>query len=284
MDELKSVFQINSEIVQHCYQNEPNFLIEFDPKNDHQNYCAIYFSSNDIYYPNTESVFEKNIVQQNKYEWYKTRVPYACKHIFVRDIKKQWYLTGINEKIDNPDLLFEFLYKETLGYNIITIGSSAGGYASVLYGSLLNAKIVLTFNGQFELNSLLTKSNPKTDPLIFSLSNDKAFRKFYDLTNFQNKEGSIFYFYSSKSHLDIVQYEYIKNKSINVINFKTSHHGIPFLKIALPELLKKTEKDFMKYSLKKQQPLLFTLNLCGFKSTFKGLSQQTIRLIIKKLK
>jgi len=284
MDEIASIFQINSEVVTHYYNNESNYLIEYDSNNDSENYCAIYFSSNDIYYPNTESTFIKNIIEQNKYEWYKTRIPYACKHIFLRDIKKQWYLTGINSDVSNPMLLFEFLHKETLGHNIITVGSSAGGYAAVLYGSLLKAKMVFTFNGQFELNSLLTNSNPMIDPLIFSLSNDKEIRRYYNLANFMNKECMIFYFYSNKSKWDIKQYEHIKFENINIISFNTNHHGIPFLKIALPELFKKSEKNLLKYCLKKQHPLIFTLYLCGFSKTFYGLFQQSLHSIKKRLR
>ena len=40
----------------------------------------------------------------------------ASKHIFVRDVFKTWYITGINSKINNVPLLAELLRKETEGY------------------------------------------------------------------------------------------------------------------------------------------------------------------------
>lgn len=148
------VFQVDSDIVQQVYNEQNNFLIEYDNQGN-KNWCAIYFCSNDIYYPNTEEIFRKRIVEKNFFEWYHSRINMASKHIFVRDVFKQWYLMGINAKINTPEKLTEFLRKETEGYNIVTIGSSAGGYAAILHGSLLSAKYILAFNPQFEIKSLL---------------------------------------------------------------------------------------------------------------------------------
>ena len=38
--------------------------------------------------------------------------------------------------------LTEFLKKETEGYDVVTIGSSAGAYAAIICGSLLHSKMV----------------------------------------------------------------------------------------------------------------------------------------------
>jgi len=127
------VFQTDSEIINEVY-NKNNFLIVYDEKCINKDTCAIYFSSNNIYYPNTEEVFRKRIIERDFYEWYHTRISKAYKHIFLRDIKKQWYITGINSQINSPELLLNFLKKEVKGFSTITVGSSAGGSAEVLYG------------------------------------------------------------------------------------------------------------------------------------------------------
>lgn len=57
------VFQTDSEIVNKAYQEQNNFLIEFSDKGDKE-WCAIYFCSNDIYYPNTEDIFRKRILEK----------------------------------------------------------------------------------------------------------------------------------------------------------------------------------------------------------------------------
>lgn len=93
----------------------------------------------------------------------------AYKHIFIRDVFKQWYLAGINSNINTPEKLIEFLRKETEGYHTVMLGSSAGAYAAILYGSLLQTKKVLAFNPQYELKSLLNRSSEKINPLVFRL-------------------------------------------------------------------------------------------------------------------
>ena len=65
------VFQTDSEIIRGVYETNNNYLIEYS-KDGNADTCAIYFSSNDIYYPNSEEIFTKRIVNRNFYEWYHT--------------------------------------------------------------------------------------------------------------------------------------------------------------------------------------------------------------------
>lgn len=127
------LFQIDSNIVRRAYTEKDNYLIQQDPDGDPE-LCALYFSSNDIYYPNNEEQFIKRIVEQDFFEWYASRVPGCGKHIFIRDLFKQWYLGGINDTLNSPQKILEWLQKETAGYKIITVGSSSGGYAATLFG------------------------------------------------------------------------------------------------------------------------------------------------------
>lgn len=157
------------QIVQDYWLNEPNFLIEYNEQCSSKEYCAIYFCSNDIWFPHTEEIFRKRIVKNNFFEWYRCRIARAYKHIFVRDVFKQWYLTGINGEINSTDKLYEFLKKETAGYKVITLGSSAGGYASALFGPMLGAVQSICFNAQFCLQRLVDESTPTISPLLYSM-------------------------------------------------------------------------------------------------------------------
>lgn len=58
------IFQTDSKIVNQVYHEQDNYLIEYDKKGDKE-WCAIYFCSNDIYYPNTEEVFYNRIINLN---------------------------------------------------------------------------------------------------------------------------------------------------------------------------------------------------------------------------
>lgn len=267
------VFQVDSDIVQQVYNEKDNFLIEYDNQGE-KKWCAIYFSSNDIYFPNTEEIFRKRIIEKNFFEWYHSRINRAYKHIFVRDIFKQWYLMGINAKINTPEKLTEFLRKETEGYNIVTVGSSAGGYAAILHGSLLSAKYVLAFNPQFEIKSLLKISSERINPIVFREM--KLRNIFYDITSYINNNTDIFYFYSNASKWDIEQNCYLEGYKNNIykLSFNTSHHGIPFLKIALPVVLNFSVEKLKKYSGSVYSPIWFTYQMVGLWKTIFGFYKQ----------
>lgn len=268
------VFQVDSDIVQQVYTERDNYLIEYNDKGD-KNWCVIYFCSNDIYYPNLEDIFRKRIIEKNFFEWYHSRVNKAYKHIFVRDVFKQWYLTGINAKINTPEKLTDFLRKEAESYsNIVTVGSSAGGYAAILHGSLLNAKYVLAFNPQFEIKSLLNVTSERINPIVFR--NQELRSIYYDIIPYINNNTDIFYFYSNASKWDIEQNCYINGCKNNIykLSFNTSHHGIPFLKIALPDVLNMSIRELKILSNTKHSPLLFTIKRVGLYKTILGFLKQ----------
>jgi hypothetical protein len=269
------VFQTDSDIVRKVYQENPNYLIEYSEDCPNQEYCTIYFCSHNIYYPNTEEIFKKRIVEKNFYEWYGTRIKKSYKHIFIRDIFKQWYLRGINSEINTPAKLFDFLIKETNGYKVIIVGCSAGGYASVLYGSLLQAEKVLAFSPQFTIATLLDSSSENIDPLIFRLK-DMPVAKYYDLNNFINPETDIYYFYPNKSKWDIEQFGHIRHfHNIHTITILTNHHGVPFPKACLPEILNYSKNRLNALTGNPHNFYMFSIHLVGF---WKTLSRLVIQI------
>lgn len=276
------VFQTDSEIVRQVYQQENNYLIEYTPKGN-PNCCAIYFCSNDIYYPNTEEIFRKRIINKNFFEWYHSRIEKASKHIFVRDVFKQWYLAGINQHINTPDKFLDFLKEETKGYELITIGSSAGGYAAILYGSLLHAKQVLAFNPQVEIESLLKRSSEAKDPLIFRIKDERT--QYFNILPYINKNTDIFYFYSNKSQWDIEQNKHIRDiPNLYKIAYHSKHHGIPFLKVALPITINLNNNQLKQLSKKSHNPIWFTIQTVGVKQTIQGFFQQAYQAYKKRHK
>ena len=275
------VFQTDSAIVNKIYETYTNYLIEYSDVDD-DSVCAIYFSSNDIYYPNNEEIFKNRIIDKNFFEWYQTRFAKAHKHIFLRDIFKQWYLKGINASINSPEKLSKFLQQETKGYkHIITIGSSAGGYAAILYGSLIGAHEVFAFNPQFEINTLLKRSSEMINPLVFRLQG--SMNKWYDIVPFINLKTEIYYFYSQNSQWDKEQHKHIiPMKNLHQICFNSAHHGIPFVKKALPVVLN-ANNDFF-YSLEKKihNPIIFSIRMVGLRCTIIGAITQLYQVYKKR--
>lgn len=278
------MFQIDSEIVRSVYINQPNYKIEYN-NSCKENICAIYFSSNDIYYPNNEEIFRKRIVEKNFFEWYNTRIN-ARKHIFVRDIFKQWYLEGINAELDSPEKIFEWLKVETEGYEVVTVGSSAGGYSAVLYGSLLEAQKVIAFNAQFSLKAIADESGEECNPLVFKYKNtDRS--KYFELKDKLSDSVKYLYFLSAGCEEDMLQATKLFTppyppRSFNCLRFKTAHHGIPFLKVALVKVLNMGEKDLKGFTKKKNHPIWFTIRMVGVRKTITGFVQQAYRAYRKR--
>lgn len=278
------MFQFDSEIVRSVYINQPSYKIEYN-NSCKANICAIYFSSNDIYYPNNEEIFRKRIVEKNFFEWYNTRIN-ARKHIFVRDIFKQWYLEGINAELDSPEKIFEWLKRETEGYEVVTVGSSAGGYSAVLYGSLLKAQKVIAFNAQFSLKAIADESGEKCNPLVYKYKNtDRS--KYFELKDKISDSVNYFYFLSVGCENDMLQATKlftppIPPKSFNCLRFKTAHHGIPFLKVALVKVLNMGEKDLKGFSKKKNHPIWFTIRMVGVRKTITGFVLQAYKAYRKR--
>lgn len=276
-------FQADSNTVWDVYQNNLNYKIEYDEKCDNRNYCAVYFCSNDIYFPNDETVFRKRIIEKDFYEWYGSRVDKAYKHIFLRDIFKQWYLAGININIDSPEKLLDFLKKETEGRKVITIGSSAGGYAAILYGIQLGAERILAFNAQFELESTLPRINERIYPLVYRLQATER-RKYYDLKQVIDLNSSnIYYFHSALSPWDVKEKKHIDDCSnIHILSFKTKHHGIPFLKVALKKVLNLENDELDRYTERLYHPVWFTIRMVGMMKAITGFLNQAYKVYKKR--
>lgn len=270
-------FNTNNPLVVKAYNELENFLIDYSITES--DYCAIYFTSNGIYYPDDESAVLNNIYKKNRYEFFKNRIEFCKKHIFLRDVHKQWYVCGINKELNSVDKLADFLKKETSGYKIITVGSSAGGYASALFGELLHAKYSICIDAQFNLcHPLIKKDWSTTYPLlekIYSMS-----PRYFDLSDVI-QQTPIFYINSFYSKIDAVQRECISSKDcVHIIPFKSKIHGKPCNNVLYSYLLNLDFDSLLNLSNKLHDPNWFLLVNIYKKNVFKNL----IKKIMKKIK
>lgn len=232
---------IEESLISEVY-NTSNYIIKY-PKTISPGLCIICFSSNGIYYPDDDETFREYIIIKNRFEW--TKIDFkAEKIIYLRDILKQWYVEGINNQINTPDKLLNFLKKETSGYpHIYTIGSSAGGYAAILYGIWLNAERVFAF---CPLIDLFIEENTGKFKLLTKHKED--YHDIYNINNILEKiqyNGIIYYFLSTLSERDLYQYEQYKRtspKCFRIIKIKSDTHGVQINKDTL-DLLVNTCKE-----------------------------------------
>lgn len=178
--------------------------------------------------------------------------------------------------------MLKFLKQNTAGYRVITVGSSAGGYAAVLYGCLLNAEKVFAFNAQFELSSLLPKGE-QVNPILIRKKDDPIVKRFYDIVPYINTVP-IYYFMSDKSEWDNSQRVHLHNNhSVRVIRFSTAHHGVPFPKVAIPYVMQTSSKYLDALSGKRFNSIMFSIKFAGLFKTMMGIINQYIGAVEKRL-
>ena len=268
----KEASRILSYEVNRLYAEDKNYLIEYsEGASNSKPYCIIYFSSDAIYYPDTAESFYEQLIRKNKYEWYHTRIDCGAKHIFIRDVKKHHYLSGINSHLDTLEKVTDFLRAETNGYKIITLGSSSGGYAAVFFGQKLNAERIYCFNGQFLLNVQYFWRFADIEKSIVE--------RYSNLKNFFTAPSKIFYFHSNRSPLDVEQFNNIKKTGVNVISFNSRTHSIPFLKCCLPVVLNMDVRDLKTLSNKRYVPWFFSIKMVGLRGTLIGSCKELQRLV-----
>lgn len=207
--------------------NYDNYMVKYEEKNKASNLCVIYCASSGIYFPNTEEAFvEAFLKQDNKFEWTNHIIKRAYKHIWIRDITKEFYVRGINNRINNIDKLIDFMRKESEGLKLITVGSSGGGYIATVLGSVLKAECVYSFSGFYDLDIL----DETIWPLIKTREAREDNQKWYQLREEVSKSKvPVLYFWPAKLKGDRKQARSIKGvENVHSYKLNSKVHGIPF--------------------------------------------------------
>ena len=198
--------------------------------------CLICFTGNGLFYPNTLGTFKKVIIERDRFEWANLVrddkiQEYYQRIVLVRDIYKQWYVTGINNTYNTTDKLVnklnELIIVQGKRMNITTVGNSAGGYAAVLYGILLGADRIFNFSGQYDLNDEIYRGAKLVAPFLELYRKDAG--KYYDLKPYlkESKETTkVFYFFPYRCDWDKREFESVAGIScIKPFFFKSRNHG-----------------------------------------------------------
>ncbi len=287
-EENINVHHTQKAIVQHCYQDLPNYLIEVNADSD-TDICAIYFSSNGIdAMCEDDNDFEEIIVRKNRFEWKKNRIQIAKKHIFIRDVFKEYYVEGINKDLNTCDKLLEFLRSETKNMKVITVGSSSGGYAAILFGILLKAEAVFSFTGQFSLYHISLQSNPKRDPdhnpLLYKHLNDPVYSKYYHLPALMMDSSVPIFHLTSNHRLDYMQKELVKSYyNVYMFDIRGDDHVFPCYIFSMGDVinspveeLKELSEEYRGRSIGK---FMFSVRLSGLLKTVRRFIKMKLRAV-----
>lgn len=117
--------------------------------------------------------------------------------LFYIDEYQDWYQQGIKGITKSIDETVSHIHHLTKKYDkIICIGSSSGGYAAILFGSLLDVDTVLTFNAQtylerphFSTNLRLVVNETTKYILYGDLSIKKEVDHLHHISHCENLEG-----------------------------------------------------------------------------------------------
>lgn len=212
-----------------------NYLVE--TLETDEKIAVIYFSSRGLFDCKDPDEFKSKIAGRNWFEFYKTRINKASKHIFVRDVLCKWYSEGINTEINSPEKLLEFLRGEIKGYKVITVGSSAGGYAALLFGTLLKAEYIFAFSAQFEIA--------------------EKYRNNYNAVEMiRNSDIPVFYMFPRYYEDDYAQFNKVKDiKNIHTLMILSPHHGVPIYKSILRKIINSDPERLKKIYVYKNKPI-----------------------------
>lgn len=190
--------------------------------------CFVFFSSHGIYFPNTPEAFAESILRQNRFEWKKNVPATASKVIYVRDVQKQWYVEGISARLNTVERVQDMLRSETRGFDVICAGSSAGGYAAVLFGCLLGARHVISLSGQFVLDSVI-REDPGHNPLLVRHAETPAVNQYFSLAPLLERAPvPVFYLYPAGNPQDRDQAAVVREcKQVFTVAVDYARHDIP---------------------------------------------------------
>jgi pimeloyl-ACP methyl ester carboxylesterase len=85
------------------------------------------------------------------FEFFKSTSDLGVKRLFVRDLRQAWYHEGLSGDdatlIDAADALRELIERSEIE-RLVTVGNSAGGYAALVFGTLLGATTAIAISPQ----------------------------------------------------------------------------------------------------------------------------------------
>ena len=147
---------------------------------------------------------------------------------------RNYYLTGLKNSTTNLKETIDLIKKLSSSKDykkIVSIGSSAGGFAAILFGQLLNFSKVIAFNPQTviseEKESIINDIFYTVD-ICKKLRNlnpsDTLYQKCLNLKNLVPFKTKVDIHVSNLSEVDMNHANYIKHKNCKLIKYNSSSH------------------------------------------------------------
>lgn len=171
------------------------------------------------------------------FEFFNSMSDIPCDKIFLRDFNQAWYQKGVDSEIDHIDKIIDYL-KDKISKNqydkICFIGNSMGGYAAILFGSILNVDCVISFAPQTfidKFNRFINIDRRWRSQLSKVHNFQDNNKEYFDLKEYlsQNQayETELNIYYSAKHRLDKKHAERLKRiKNVRLHPIREGGHGV----------------------------------------------------------
>lgn len=163
------------------------------------------------------------------FEFFQLTKEIQINKVFIRDLNQVWYHSGLKNVSDNVDdtvAVLTNIISDCETEKVVAVGNSMGGYASILYGTLINAHAVHAFSPQtylYETNYIRNKN-------LLSKLHSNFPDKYFDLSRvlqLNNNSAEINVYFDSLSHSDSFHAMNLSNlNNVKLHSFYGGSHGL----------------------------------------------------------
>ncbi len=170
------------------------------------------------------------------FEFYKASEIIEENKIFLRDFDQSWYHAGLKDKsinIDTTAMYIENTINNIRPEKVFFVGNSMGGYAAILFSSLIGKGEAIAFAPQTFISSDLRKKYndtrwPQQIAKTLALSTTK--KEVHDLRSFLSRQKSnnrISIFVARDDVLDLNHAVHVKDcPGVDIFEFDTGGHSL----------------------------------------------------------
>jgi hypothetical protein len=153
--------------------------------------------------------------------------------IYFRDLKHNWYLNGVPGAGASVSEISNFLSNQMQLHaftRVISIGASAGGFAALLFGSLMRVDQILAFSPQTfvdKMHRTFYYDYRWRDRVKQIYDGEKSNREFLDVKPFiKCFPNRVDLFYDNSHRLDGIHCRRLKFENINHLKFPDAGHNL----------------------------------------------------------
>lgn len=110
------------------------------------------------------------------FEFFNSLKKRNCSCLFFKDFYQCWYqkgLLGLTDDVFETKDMIQRMIEDIAPNQILTIGTSAGGYAAIMFGVLLGVSKVLAFSPQTQVGNRVVQEFGSLDTSNISIDNNK---------------------------------------------------------------------------------------------------------------